>query len=191
MAALLSLAMPLATMGLARLIDGEDPLHRQVCLFAYMAVSAATLLTLLFVRYKIVQTADPHTVELIEKPGVFTPPPEPLKPGEKAEPPKKRKLTAMEYDLEKWSTHLSTKFLFPALFTLFLFTKWNYVVPLALQAVMGPPQHWNFELVQIYLRGKKAVGDLARPFAEPTPMEEMAKRFGLNAKPTGGGKKKH
>jgi hypothetical protein len=187
---IMPLAMPLIMIGASKFIDAENPLHKQICLWSYIVSTVLTLGVLLFIRIRITQANDEKILEIEVKPDPWDADAvaaeeerkKNLKPGQKPQKPPKRKITVKDYDLEKWSSHMTQKFLLPAGITVFMFRQFGYVVPLLLQAVMGPQQHWGWELLQIHLLGKKATGDLERPFAEPSPMEEMAKRFGVDSK---------
>ena len=180
------IAMPLIIMGASKFIDAEDPLHRQVCLWAYLISTLLTCAALFFIRIKISRENNQKEIEVVVKPDPWDAEAlakeeeekKKLKPGQKLKE-KRKKMTIQEYDMEKWHTHFTQKFLLPAGITIFLFRQWGYIVPLAMQALMGPQQHWGFELLQIHLLGKEAKGALERPFPELTPMEEMGKRFGM------------
>lgn len=186
---ILPLAMPLIMIGVSKFIDAEDPLHKNICLFSYIISMVLTLGVLLYIRIKINSADDQHILEIEVKPDPWDADAvaaeeerkKNLKPGQKAPKPPKRKLTVKEYDMEKWQSHFTQKFLLPAGITVFMFRQFGYIVPLLLQALMGPQQHWSFELLQIHLLGKNPTGDLQRPFAEPSPMEEMAKKFGIDS----------
>lgn len=182
------LMMPFIMLAVSKVVDAENPLHKQICLYAYVGSTLVIFGALLFVRFKIGQANDERTIEVEVKTDPWDTETlakeeeekKKLKNGQKL-PVKKRKIAVKDYDLEKWSSHFNTKFLMPVGITLFIFRQWGYVVPLLLQAIMQPQQHYGFELIQIHLLGKPATGDLQRPFKDLSPMEEMGQKFGLGA----------
>jgi hypothetical protein len=167
-------------------IDAENPLHRSICIYSFLVSTGSIALAFLYIRNKITGANDQHKVKVEIKADPWNPEElakeeeekKKLKPGQKL-PVRYREVTTVEYDLEKWNTHFRMKFLMPLAITFFIFRQFGYLVPLLLQAVMLPQQQWSCELVQVHLLGRPATGDLARPWKDLTPMEEMSQKFGF------------
>ena len=98
---LMSLAMPLVSIGISKLIDAENPQHKQWCLFAFMFAQGVCAVALLFIRYRIVSADDQKIVEVEEKPDPWAVPEEKTeddgksKQTKKAEPKKIKKMTTV------------------------------------------------------------------------------------------------
>lgn len=204
---LLGYLQPLVFILLGKFLDHKDPLHRKICITAFSVSVFITGVSMLFIRFKINRDPSLSTKEIqVEvKPDPWAPP-EPeaeassgknsnSKASQKAvaKKVKTETVTIQQYLNDKWAEHLKMKFLVVVGITTFLFKQFDMVLPLAIQAWSGFMLMWNSEMCKVFVRGYEMKGDLMPPYPEPSPMEEMMKKFGfdkLQAAAGAGSKKK-
>ena len=112
------------------------------------------LLVLGWILHRIKQNKDETVL-------TYTEPKNPLDPNQQE--PKVVKTTIQDYDKKNLMTQ-AQQLLIGLVMIGFIHFKWGYIRPLTLQIILGPKTLWSTPLFQIYVLGKDAVGELARPF---------------------------
>ncbi|KXS19630.1 hypothetical protein M427DRAFT_53034 [Gonapodya prolifera JEL478] len=136
----------------SRSLDYSDPFIVQSCRLAYAISMSLQIGTLVYLHLALSKKKDKTLLTL------FTPANTWLE-----EPQKITNTTVAEYDMEKFRELLQSTLL-QICITMFVHIQWGYVQMLALQSIYPFRTLWTNQLVQVYLRGKEATGDLKRPW---------------------------
>ncbi|KAG8859355.1 hypothetical protein FRB96_004570 [Tulasnella sp. 330] len=154
-AQMINLGVSLGAMQLARKIPFEDP---QVLLYvrvAYVSVQLIVLGIYYYVSTKIKQKNDLTVLKYVE-------PKTPMNPDSGG----LVTTTVREYDLQETSKALKAVLMGIGMMA-FMHGYLKYTQPLFIQALMGLKGVYDSNEVSIHLLGKKADGDLKRPFKQP------------------------
>jgi len=154
-----NLAVSLGAMQLARKIPFEDPEVLMYVRIAYVGVQIFVLGLYYFVSRKIKQKNDMTVLKFVE------PASNPLSPDSGG----LVNTTVRDYDLSETSKAVRSVYTGIAMMV-FLHGYMKYTQPLFIQALMGIKGLYDSNEIGIHLLGKKAVGDLQRPFKAPPGM---------------------
>lgn len=111
---------------------------------------------------------DQTTITIKKKPGVFAAATATANGDTNAASGTSEQQTVVDYDLEQIKSQLKSALIGSAI-TCFIHYKWEFVPPLILQAVLNPINLFSSPLFMIHVLGKKAEGELKRPFTEENP----------------------
>jgi len=123
---------------------------------AYAAVQIAVLATFGIVYTRVKKSEDKTVVHV----------PAETQFGQEIKPA--TSMPTCEYDMSQLMK-LVQQTAIQGLMTSLMHFQWGYLFPLAIQVVMGPISALDQPIVQIYVFGREAVGDLKRPFPAPSP----------------------
>ena len=194
-----NLAVMIWAMSFIKGIDQEDP---QTILFIRLAFAFYTLFCLLlnvYLHMLIVKKADQTVIEVPARaasPFAPIPPPEEDtdkkdKQGEKRKrkqeppsltsslttPPKMERRTTMDYDLSILSNSRFS-WITNAVVLTFIHFKMGTVAPMLMSGIMGLNRYFDDPLVNLYILGKPATGELKRPFGvDKGPLMGLMKKF--------------
>ena len=162
-------------------LDSEDPATKQAAWLMFVASAAISTLLFAFLTFRIGAKKDATVIEVpVEDPSQgFVGKLLKVEGSDKA--PEKKKTTIFQYDTDKLREFSFQRTVLPSMIIIFVHFKFGSVVPLMLQSMNSLIGLFSFELVQIHLMGRPAVGKLARPFV-PQGMLGM-----LSGQPFGGG----
>jgi len=158
-AQLANLGISLAAMQLARKIPFEDPEVLLYVRIAYVSVQLLVLGTYYYVSSKIKQKNDLTVLKYVE-------PKNPMNPDTSGGVVS---ITVREYDLQEVSKAIKAVLMGVAMMAV-MHGYLKYTQPLFIQALMGLKGVYDSNEVAIHLLGKKAEGDLKRPFKSPPGM---------------------
>ncbi|KAF8325939.1 inorganic phosphate transporter [Amanita rubescens] len=159
-----NLAISLGVMQLARRIPFDNP---QVLLYVRVSYAATQLVVLgvyYYVSSQIKAKNDQTVLKYVDSANPMS-----------GEPGQLVTTTVRDYDLAETSKLLRGVFLGIAMMAV-MHGYFGYTQPLFIQALMGLKGLYDAKLVAIYVLGKAAEGDLARPF-------KAASMFGVQAGP--------
>lgn len=140
-----------------RSVDTTDPDVVFKIKLAYAAVFALVVGGVGAVYLKISAAANQTPLTVTRKP-----------PGSAKE---ETEVMAIEaYDKQETLTFLTQKVLLPFAIMGFVYYKWEAVVPLLVQCFMMPKQLYELQTFQIFILGRAAQGELARPWAVANPL---------------------
>jgi len=147
-----NLVISLGAMQLARKIPFDDPQTLTLIRIAYVGVQLAVLAVYYFISLQIKKKNDQTVLKYVEPAGAMS-----------TEDPKLVTTTVRDYDLTETSKGLRSVYTGVAMMGVMHFY-FNFTQPLFIQALMGLKNLYDAKIVQIYLMGKPAVGDMKRPF---------------------------
>jgi len=154
--------LPLLVTFLLQEFDIEKEGYLPHVQIAYMLVQAALLASWAFVYWKVCVMPDDGAkikVPAVRQMGIE------VKPA--------MVQSAYEYDMSKLKEQVH-QVLVSCFIVGCVHYRWGYVLPLALQMLMTPIHVLQSPLAQIHLLGRKAVGELKRPFPQPNPFGLMS-----------------
>jgi len=158
-----NLLVSLGAMQIARKIPLEDPDVLNYVRIGYVSVQLLVISIHFYVSYVIKKKNDLTVLKYVE--------PAPLM---SQEPPKVVTTTVKEYDMSETSKALRGVYTGIAMLA-FMHLYMKYTQPLFIQGLMGLKGLFDAKEIMIHVFGKKAEGDLARPFKAPPGM------FGVEA----------
>ncbi len=148
-------------------IDSTDPTIQQNVQLLFFGVIVLIVAVAAVIFHRIGQRKDNGTVMV------------PVETGStKLEP-----VSFAVYDLRKLRELLLSKVIIPGIITYLIFLKWQVLVALIFQSINNPIMVFNSELFQIYILGKPATLERARPWAEPAAMPEWLTKMMPTAEP--------
>jgi len=147
-----NLVISLGAMQVARKIPFDDPDVLNYVRIAYITVQVLVLGTYYYVSLKIKKKNDQTVLKYVEAPGAMS-----------QEPGSLVTTTVRDYDLTETSKLLRAAYMGIAMMA-FMHIYLKYTQPLFIQALMGLKSLYDAKLVAIHVLGKKAEGDLKRPF---------------------------
>lgn len=163
-AAVSNLALMLIMMQVSKKLDWENPSTILYVRILYVSTTLATLGIYVVTRFLIVKKNDLTTLKYLEEPNMWQ--------GESEQ--KLVVSTIKEYDLAQINSAIKGVFTGLAM-TGFMHIYMGYTNPLLMQSLSPLKSALEANIVKIHLYGKKAVGDLDRPF-------KAASMFGGDAK---------
>ncbi|KAG6902086.1 hypothetical protein C0995_004437 [Termitomyces sp. Mi166 len=171
MSSLQNLAISLGAMQVARKIPFDDPQVLVYVRIAYVAAQVIVIATYYFVSLKVLfflfhparlltlsqvkAKNDQSVLKYVETPSPFS-----------QEPGQLVTTTVRDYDLSETSKLLRAAYMGIAMMA-FMHLYMKYTQPLFIQALMTLKNLYDAKLVAIHVLGKKADGDLKRPFKTP------------------------
>ncbi|KAF9230347.1 inorganic phosphate transporter [Melanogaster broomeanus] len=159
-----NMMLSLGAMQVARRIPFDDPVVLNYVRLGYIASQVIILGAYFYVSYKVKQKNDQTVLKYVDAPN-------PMSPGSGG----LVTTTVKDYDLSETSKLLRAAYFGIAMIAFFhLYMK--YTQPLFIQALMGLKNLYDAKPVAIHILGKKAEGDLQRPF-------KTAPMFGAAAGP--------
>ncbi|KAJ2923731.1 hypothetical protein H1R20_g13368, partial [Candolleomyces eurysporus] len=158
-----NLVISLGAMQLARKIPFEDP---DVLLYVRIGYVSVQLIVLAIYYYVSTQVKKKNDLTVLK----YVEPPAPMS----GEDGKLVTTTVRDYDLQQTSAGLRGVYTGVAMMGV-MHIYFKFTQPLFIQSLMGLKSLYDAKIVQIYLLGKPATGDLQRPF-------KVASMFGA---PTG------
>jgi len=150
-----NLAISLGAMQLARKIPFEDPQILLYVRIAYVAVQLVVLGSYFYVSQKIKAKNDLTLLKYVDSPS-------PMSSDEGG----LVTITVRDYDLQETSKAMKGVYFGIAMMG-FLHIYMKYTQPLFMQALMGLKGLYDSNEVAIHMFGRKAEGDLKRPFKAP------------------------
>ncbi|KAF7966734.1 hypothetical protein HWV62_37257 [Athelia sp. TMB] len=147
-----SLVISLGVMQLAKKVPMDDPEVLNYVRIGYVCSQAIVLGVYYYISYKIKQQNDQTVLKYVEPASPMT-----------QEPGKLVTTTVRDYDLGQTSQLLRSAYL-GLLMMCGLHLYMGYTQPLFVQGIMGIKNLYDAKPVALYILGKKAEGDLKRPF---------------------------
>ncbi|CAG8492074.1 3592_t:CDS:2 [Acaulospora colombiana] len=156
-AQIMNLVLVLVIIQVARKLDLENPDIITYVRIGYVSVQALILLLCYLTATKIKTQNDTTEIKYVEPAKPFT-----------NEAPQVVETTFRDYDLGK-IMELFKQTCTSVLFMLVLHLYFGFTQPLFIQSILPLKSLYQHPVVQIHLLGKKAEGELKRPFKNPSP----------------------
>lgn len=160
--------LPLLMMLINWSVDATDPATQSNILTLFIAVHAALILVVVFLFLRVYLQPTPESLtKTVSVPLI--------QGGTEMEV-----ITVQAYDLRKLRELGLTKILLPLGITIFIFNKWQIILPMLFQSMNNPMQLYGSELFQIHVMGKspKDKPELVRPWTEAAAMPEWLSKTG-------------
>ena len=146
---------------LARLFDMTSPKTIMLLRIGYLVSQGLQLAFWCYLRMQIKARKAPGTVQIQEPANPLT-----------GQPARTTTVSTVDYDLGKTGEQLQ-QLVIGSVLLLVLHAWFGFVQPLFLQIILPWKNLLGIHLVQIYVFGWKAEGELKRPFKTPNPLEEL------------------
>ncbi|KAJ3324077.1 hypothetical protein HDV06_000618 [Boothiomyces sp. JEL0866] len=152
------MALVFGLVQLANKFQLDAPENTNILRIAYASVQLIGLATIAYIYTRIKSKKDQTKLVYSEPKAPFS-----------TEEPALTRTTFEEYDIGQIKTLLFQTFTGIAIIG-FMHFKWGYLRPLLLQSVLGLRTLSSAPLVQVWVFGKEATGDLARPWKAANPL---------------------
>ena len=152
------LLVPLLSMGLSYSLDTTNPTVIKGC-FAVFVIGAICMASLMFYLRMVITSTNNTKIIIV--------PDEDAKAA--GNPGQVKEITIMDYDQAKLRTFAIQRVLVPIVMISIMYFKFGYVLPLVLMTLNSALGLTNWEIFQIYIQGKSAIGSLERPWSEQQP----------------------
>ncbi|CAG8675388.1 4902_t:CDS:2 [Acaulospora morrowiae] len=152
-----NLVLVLVIIQVSRKLDLENPDVITYVRIGYVTVQALTLSLCYFIATRIKKINDTTEIKYVEPAKPFT-----------NESPQVVETTVRDYDLGK-TMDLFKQTCTSVLIMLIIHLYFGFTQPLFIQSILPLKSVYQNQMVQIHLLGKKAEGELNRPFKNPSP----------------------
>ncbi|KAI9357003.1 inorganic phosphate transporter Pho88 [Zopfochytrium polystomum] len=147
-----NIGLAMGLIQLANRFNLDAPEHLNYIRLAYLLSQLVSLTVILIIRRKVNESTDETPLRYNETKNMFD-------PSDITEVD----TTVKDHDIGKSNEQLQQLVLTLGIMG-FMHFQWGYLRPLLLQSVLGLRTLWVHPLVQIYIRGLPATGDLKRPW---------------------------